>query len=99
MSATTTRPRSNSFQARAGVTREDLLFIRRHAALRVGQLSVADFIGAFHVGQRVLWDATLALAHDDAVSPAVLGLVTYIVRYFDIATTTPPRCTSKPSNC
>ncbi len=77
----------DSFRTRRVATREDLLFIRRHAAVRVGQLSVADFIGAFHVGQRVLWDATLALAHDDATRRAVLGLVTYIVRYFDVATT------------
>jgi hypothetical protein len=63
------------------------MFIRRHAALRVAQLSVADFIHAFHIGQRVLWDATLALADSDASRRAVLGLVTYIVRYFDTATT------------
>ncbi len=76
----------DSFRGRREFTREDLLFIRRHAALRVERLSVADFIHAFHIGQRVLWDATLTLAHDDASRRAVLGLVTYIVRYFDIAT-------------
>ena len=77
----------DSFRHRRVATREDLLFIRRHVGLRVEQLSVADFIGAFHAGQRVLWDATLALAQDDASRRAVLGLVTYIVRYFDVATT------------
>ncbi len=77
----------DSFRWRRATAGEDLLFIRRHAALRVGQLSVADFIHAFHVGQRVLWDATLELADSDASRRAVLGLVTYIVRYFDVATT------------
>lgn len=77
----------DSFRRRRTVTREDLWFIRRHVALRVEQISVAEFIGAFHAGQRVLWDATLALAQDDASRRAVLGLVTYIVRYFDVATT------------
>ena len=76
-----------SMRERRPFSREDLLFMRRHAAKRVDQLSVADFIHAFHVGQRVLWEATLALAADDATRRAVLSLVGYIVRYFDVATT------------
>jgi hypothetical protein len=76
-----------SFRERRETTREDLLFIRRHASRRIGQLSVADFIQAFHVGQRVLWQATLALADDEPSRRAVLGLVSYIASYFEVATT------------
>jgi hypothetical protein len=76
-----------SMRERAPVTREDLLFIRRYASKRVTELSVADFIHAFHVGQRVLWQATLALATDDPSRRAVLGVVPFIVSYFDVATT------------
>ncbi len=76
-----------SMRERTPTTREDLLFIRRYAARRVSVLSVADFIHAFHVGQRVLWEATLALASDDASRRAVLSVVGFVVRYFDVATT------------
>jgi sugar diacid utilization regulator len=67
------------------VTREDLMFVRKHAARRVGQVSVADFIHAFQVGQHVLLDRAIALATDDASRRAVLSLVTLIPRYFDVA--------------
>lgn len=76
-----------SIREREPPTREDLLFIRRYASRRVDVLSVADFIHAFHVGQRVLWEAALALAVDDASRGAVLSVVGFIVRYFDVATT------------
>jgi sugar diacid utilization regulator len=67
------------------VTREDLLFVRRHAAQRVGQVSVADFIHAFQVGQHVLLDRAIGLATDDASRRAVLSLITLIPKYFDVA--------------
>ena len=35
------------------VTREDLLFVRPHAARRTRRVSVTDFIRAFYVGERV----------------------------------------------
>jgi hypothetical protein len=76
-----------TFREREPVTREDLLFIRRHAAQRAGQVSVADFIHAFQVGQRNLWDATLALADDDVTRGAMLSLVGHITRYFEVAVT------------
>jgi PucR C-terminal helix-turn-helix domain/GGDEF-like domain len=69
------------------VTPEDLLFIRRYAAHRAGQLSVADFIHAFQVGQRILWNAAVSLADDDASRRAVLSLVDHITRYFEVAVT------------
>ncbi len=66
------------------VTPEDLLFVRRHAAQRVGQVSVANFIHAFQVGQHVLLDASVSLAVDDASRQAVLSLISLIPRYFDV---------------
>jgi PucR C-terminal helix-turn-helix domain/GGDEF-like domain len=69
------------------ITPEDLLFIRRYAAHRAGQFSVADFIHAFQVGQRILWNAAVSLAGDDASRRAVLSLVDHITRYFEVAVT------------
>lgn len=77
----------DGFARERPITREDLLFIRRHAARRLDRISVADFIHAFHIGQRVLWNAVLALAVDDGSRRAVLGMVTSIARYFELATT------------
>ena len=67
------------------VTPEDLLFVRKHAAQRVGQVSVANFIHAFQVGQHVVLDAAVALAVDDASRRAVLSLVSLVANYFDVA--------------
>jgi hypothetical protein len=67
------------------VTREDLMFVRKHAAQRVGVVSVADFIHAFQVGQHVLLDRAIGMARDDSSRRAVLSLVTLIPRYFDVA--------------
>jgi len=69
------------------VTREDLLFIRPHAARRTRRVSVTDFIQAFYVGERVLWDAALALAVDDDSRRAALAFATHLPRYFEVATT------------
>ena len=66
------------------VTRDDLMFVRKHAAQRVDTVSVADFINAFQVGQRVLMEASIALAVDEPSRRAVLSLVTSIARYFDV---------------
>ncbi len=76
-----------TFREAGEVTAEDLVFIRRHAAQRVGQLSVADFIHAFQVGQRILWNAAVSLADDDASRRVVLSLVEHITRYFEVALT------------
>jgi hypothetical protein len=69
------------------VTREDLLFIRPHAARRARRVSVTDFVRAFYVGERVLWDAALALAHDDDSRRAALAFASHLPRYFEVATT------------
>lgn len=69
------------------VTREDLLFVRAHAARRAKRVSVAEFVHAFYVGERVLWDAALALAHDEDSRRAALVLASHLPRYFEVATT------------
>ena len=48
------------------VTVEDLAYIRPHAALRARRgVPLADFLHAFRVGHRVIWDAIIELAGDD----------------------------------
>jgi PucR C-terminal helix-turn-helix domain/GGDEF-like domain len=69
------------------VTREDLLFVRPHAARRTRRVSVTDFIRAFYVGERVLWDAALALVRDEDSSRAALAFASHLPRYFEVATT------------
>ncbi len=69
------------------VTREELLFIRRHAAQRAKRVSLSDFVHAFYVGERVLWDAVLARADDEETRTAVLAFASHMPRYFEVATT------------
>ncbi|HEY2005548.1 MAG TPA: helix-turn-helix domain-containing protein [Solirubrobacteraceae bacterium] len=69
------------------VTREDLLFVRPHAARRARRVSVSDFVQAFYVGEQVLWRAALELAKDDASRGAALTLASHLPRYFEVATT------------
>jgi PucR C-terminal helix-turn-helix domain/GGDEF-like domain len=69
------------------ITREELLFIRGHAARRVGRIPIADFVNAFYIGERVLWETALSLAHDDASRRAALAFATHLPRYFEVATT------------
>jgi hypothetical protein len=69
------------------VTRADLLFVRPHAARRTRRVSVTDFIQAFYVGERVLWDAALELAQDDDSRRAALAFASHLPRYFEVATT------------
>jgi sugar diacid utilization regulator len=69
------------------VTREDLLFVRPHAARRAKRVPVADFVHAFYVGERVLWDAALSLADDEQSRQAALAFASHLPRYFEVATT------------
>ena len=64
-----------------------MLFIRAHAARRVGRIPIADFVNAFYIGERVLWETALSLAHDDASRRAALEFATLLPRYFEVATT------------
>ena len=69
------------------VTREDLLFVRPHAARRAKRVPVADFVRAFYVGERVLWEAALSLADDEQSRLAALAFASHLPRYFEVATT------------
>ncbi len=77
----------DSLGADREVTREDLLFVRPHAARRTRRVSVTEFVQAFYVGERVLWDTALALAHDDESRRAALAFASHLPRYFEVATT------------
>ena len=50
-------------------------------------MSVTEFVQAFYVGERVLWDAALALARDDESRRAALAFASHLPRYFEVATT------------
>ena len=63
------------------------MFVRPHAARRTRRVSVTDFIRAFYVGERVLWDAALALARDEDSNRAALAFASHLPRYFEVATT------------
>ena len=76
-----------SLGADRDVTREDLLFVRPHAARRAKRVSVTEFVQAFYIGERVLWDTALALVHDDESRRAALVLASHLPRYFEVATT------------
>ena len=73
--------------AERDVTPEDLLFVRPHAARRARRVTVADFVRAFYIGERVLWNAALALAVDEDSRRAALAFASHLPRYFEVATT------------
>jgi PucR C-terminal helix-turn-helix domain/GGDEF-like domain len=77
----------STFSEGRPVTREELLFVRGHAARRVGHIPIAEFVNAFYVGERVLWEAALGSAHDDASRRAALVFASHLPRYFEVATT------------
>ena len=77
----------NTLGADREVTREDLLFVRPHAARRAKRVSITDFVQAFYVGERVLWDTALTLAQDDESRRAALEFASHLPRYFEVATT------------
>jgi hypothetical protein len=77
----------DSFGAEREITREDLLFVRRHAARRAKRVALSDFVHAFYVGERVLWRTALELAHDEDSRGAALALASHLARYFEVATT------------
>lgn len=71
------------------VTSEDLAFIRPHAARRARHgVSLADFLHAFRIGHRVIWEAILRLAdqHPDVRSGA-LTAAGLVMEFIDLAST------------
>ncbi len=71
------------------VTSEDLAFMRPHAALRARRgVPLADFLHAFRIGHRVVWDAIVELAdRDDATRAAGLRAARVVMEFIDYAST------------
>jgi PucR C-terminal helix-turn-helix domain/GGDEF-like domain len=71
------------------VVEDDLAFIRPHAALRARKgLPVADFLKAFRIGHRVIWDAIMDLAaEDEETRSAALASVRLVMEFIDHAST------------
>jgi sugar diacid utilization regulator len=69
------------------VTEEDLAFIRPHAALRARRgMPLADFLQAFRIGHRVIWDAIVELAdEDDEARAAALVAARLVMEFIDLA--------------
>jgi sugar diacid utilization regulator len=66
-------------------TAEDLSFIRRHAARRVDEVPVGDFVTAFIRSQRLLWVALREVPRQSRGSQ--LASMDALLRYFEIAIT------------
>jgi PucR C-terminal helix-turn-helix domain/GGDEF-like domain len=71
------------------VTSEELAFIRPHAAHRARRgVPLADFLHAFRIGHRVIWDAVLELAdEDEAARNAALAAARSVIEFIDHAST------------
>jgi hypothetical protein len=71
------------------VTAEDLAFIRPHAALRARHgVPLADFLHAFRIGHRVIWEAILKLADENESARAeALVAAGLVMEFIDHAST------------
>ncbi|HEY4410081.1 MAG TPA: helix-turn-helix domain-containing protein [Acidimicrobiia bacterium] len=69
------------------VTPEDLLFVRRHTAGRVGRIPIADYLWAHRLYQGVVWDGLVEAAAGTDDATAVVDLVGPLLDYVNVATT------------
>src|SRR6266540_553756 len=70
------------------ITREDLLFIRPAVTYRARSgVPLADFMHAFRIGQREIWRALAAEAHDEETREAALSVVAQVIDYVNVAST------------
>jgi hypothetical protein len=70
------------------ITPEDLLFIRPAATLRARQgVPLADFMRAFGIGQREIWNALASEADDEETRAAALSVVGQVIDYVNVAST------------
>jgi sugar diacid utilization regulator len=83
------RTKLTAFLQERTVTMEEVSFIRAAAMRRArAGLALEDYINAFRVGEKVLWDAIVATAGDSSVGhEAALTLVAPLMRYVDFVTT------------
>jgi sugar diacid utilization regulator len=83
------RTKLTAFLEERTVTLDEVSFIRAAAMrrARVG-LALEDYINAYRVGEKVLWDAILATAGETSLGhEAALTLVAPVMRYIDFVTT------------
>ena len=71
------------------VTAQDLAFIGPHAALRARRgVPLADFLQAFRIGHRVIWDAIVEFAsEDEQAAAAALEAARLVMEFIDLAST------------
>jgi sugar diacid utilization regulator len=70
------------------ITPDDLLFIRPAATLRARQgVPLADFMRAFGIGQREIWNALASEADDEETRAAALSVVGQVIDYVNVAST------------
>jgi sugar diacid utilization regulator len=83
------RTKLNSFLEERTVTLDEVAFIRAAAMRRArAGLALEDYINAFRVGEKVLWDAIVATAGERSLGhEAALTLVAPLMRYVDFVTT------------
>jgi sugar diacid utilization regulator len=74
-------------EADAPVTREDLLFVRRHTAARVGRIPIADYLWTYRIYQGVMWDGLVKAAGGEDGTGTVLAFVGPLLDYVNLATT------------
>lgn len=79
----------SSLESGRAVTPEDLAFIRPHAALRARRgVPLEDFLHAFRVGHRVIWEAVLEMAEEDEEArSAALRAARWVIEFIDHAST------------
>jgi len=66
---------------------EAMLFVRPHAARRVGRIPLLDFIRSLRIYQEIVWRAALECATDDRSRDAALRVVAIILDYHNHAAT------------
>jgi sugar diacid utilization regulator len=77
-----------SLEEHRTIAREDLLFVRPAATQRARTgLPLGDFMHAFRIGHRHIWNALMAGVEDDETKEAALGAVGAVIDYINIAST------------
>ena len=71
------------------MTAQELAFIGPHAALRARRgVPLADFLQAFRIGHRVIWDAIVEFAaEDEQAAAAALDAARLVMEFIDLAST------------
>jgi sugar diacid utilization regulator len=77
-----------SLEEQRTITREDLMFVRPAATQRARSgLPLSDFMHAFRIGHRHIWEALSAGVEDDETREAAIWAVGAVIDYINIAST------------